>query len=148
MEQTHFERWRACGVPTTTLTGSSKVPAVGHLETEGAKHRVQDLICPLDDQTANGCIDSPIHTEYLMEVSSTGLSRSAAEGTMRPSTHIVPRQLQQPAAPRRQGPWVSSLSHTGVFGPPPFCAIPTLVREYLFSWQLRRFLFGLPAREF
>ena len=48
---------RACGVPTTTLTGLSKITAVGHLETRRATHRVQDLICPLDVQTAKGCID-------------------------------------------------------------------------------------------
>ena len=55
--------------------------------------------------------------------------------------------LQQPEAWRRQGPWVPLPSHTGVF---PFCALtpPTLVREYLFSWQLGHFLFGLQAREF
>ena len=40
--------------------------------------------------------------------------------------------LQQQVAPRRQGPWVPSLSRNGVFGAPPLGAIPTLVREYLF----------------
>ena len=48
--------------------------------------------------------------------------------------------LQQPVAPRRQGPWSPAPSHTGVFGSPPLCAQtpPTLVREYLLSvaWQL------------
>ena len=148
---------RACGVPNTKLTGSSKITAVGRLETRGAEHRVQDLICPLDVQTGKGCIDSRIHTEYLMGMSSTGLSRSATKETNRP-THATVHpyrasscrdNLEQPVAPRRQGPWVPSPSHTGVFGAPPFiCAIPTLVREYLFSWQLGHFLFGLPAREF
>ena len=33
--------------------------------------------------------------------------------------------------PRCQGPWVPAPSRTGVFGPPPFFAIPTLHREYL-----------------
>ena len=41
--------------------------------------------------------------------------------------------LRQPVAPRRQGPWVPSPSRTRVFGPPPLIALPTLVREYLFS---------------
>ena len=44
--------------------------------------------------------------------------------------------LQQQVAPRRQRPWVPSLSRNGFFGLPPLGAIPTLVREYLFcgSW--------------
>ena len=42
--------------------------------------------------------------------------------------------LLQPVAPRRQGPWVPSPSHTGLFGLLPFCALtpPKLFREYLF----------------
>ena len=51
--------------------------------------------------------------------------------------------LQRPVAPRRQGPWVPSLSRNGVFGSP-LRLIPTST----FLWQLGRFLFGLPAREF
>ena len=39
--------------------------------------------------------------------------------------------LQQPVAPRRQGSRVPSLKRAGVFGSPPLCAMPTLVREYL-----------------
>ena len=50
-------------------------------------------------------------------------------------------------APRRQGPWVPSPSHTGVFGPPLFLLIQfTLVREYSVWWQLGLVLFGMPAR--
>ena len=54
--------------------------------------------------------------------------------------------LQQPVAPRSQGSWVPSNSHTGVFGAPSLGALPTLVRENLFSWQYGGVLFGLPAR--
>ena len=56
--------------------------------------------------------------------------------------------LQQPVAPRREGPWVPSPSHTAVFGPPPLCTLspPTLVRIIL-ARQLGRCLFGMPARE-
>ena len=54
----------------------------------------------------------------------------------------LPRQpAQRRVAARRQGPRVPSPSHTGVFGPPPFCAPPTLFREFSFFWQLGRFLF-------
>ena len=60
--------------------------------------------------------------------------------------------LQQPVAPRRQGPWVPSLSRRRVFGPsPPFIdAIHAGSRAPLFvdKWQLGRVLFGLPAQEF
>ena len=42
----------------------------------------------------------------------------------------LPRQPPQGrVAPRRQVPRVPSPSHTGVFGPPSFCALPTLFRD-------------------
>ena len=75
------------------------------------------------------------------EVSSTGLSRSATKDTNRP-THATVHpyrasscrdNLQRPVAPRRQGPRVPSPSHTGVFGPPPFCALPTLFESTSFT---------------
>ena len=80
-----------------------------------------------------------------MEVSSTGLSRSVTKETNRPTRATVHTyrasscrdNLQQPVALGRRGLWAPSL----------FCAIPTLVREYLFTWQLGRFVFGLPAWE-
>ena len=58
--------------------------------------------------------------------------------------------LQQQMTPRRQGPWVPSLSRSRVFGSPPFFSLllPTLFLEHVFLWQLGSFLFGLPAREF
>ena len=42
---------------------------------------------------------------------------------------VHPYNLQQQVAPRRQGPWVPSLSRNGFFGAPPLGAIPTLVRK-------------------
>ena len=133
MGQTQKEPNLASMWPTTTLTGSSKITAVGHLETRGATHRVQDLICPLDVQTAKSSIDSPIHTEYLMETSSTGLSSSATKETNRQTNATVhPYRVgscrenrEQPVAPRRQGPWVPSPSHTwGLWGPSLFVQYP------------------------
>ena len=40
--------------------------------------------------------------------------------------------MLQPAAPRRHGSWVPSLSRMGFLGAPPLGVIPTLVREFLF----------------
>ena len=105
---------RACGVPNTKLTGSSKITAVGQLETRGAKHRVQDLICPLDVQTAKGSINSTIHTGYLMEMSSTGLSRSVTMETTRP-THATVHPYR-----------ASSCRDAKVFGSPPLRTMGSL----------------------
>ena len=70
---------------------------------------------------------------------STRLSRTETKMTNGPTRATVhPYRCssrrdnpQQPVAPRRQGLRVPSPSRTGFFCPPPFCVIPTLVREYL-----------------
>ena len=91
-----------------------------------------------------------------VEVSSTGLSRSATKDTNRPTHATVHRyhasscrdNLQQPVAPRRQGPWVPPLHALGVFGHPSLvCNTHVVLRVPLgHEWQLGRSLFGLPAR--
>ena len=88
------------------------------------------------------------HSGHKLRCSACAKALSVDSPRWRPCPHTSSCRdnLQQPVAPRRQGPWVPSPSHTGVFGAPPFCAIPTLVREYLFAWQLGRSLFRLPAQ--
>ena len=86
-----------------------------------------------------------------METKATKETKRLTHATVHPCRASSCRDNQQQAvAPRRQGPRVPSPSHTGVFGPPPFCALmtPTLFREFSFFWQFGRFLFGMPARSY
>ena len=89
-----------------------------------------------------------------MAVFSTGLVQECDEGHEQADACDRPpisrKQLPRHAAEASGAATPGSLgplpfAHFGLW-PPPFCAVPTLVREYLFAWQLGRSLFGMPAR--
>ena len=75
----------------------------------------------------------PWHTARRLHVPSHAHGRDSAQGGV---------------VPRRQGPWVPSLSRTGgLWGPSPWCNTHAGKRvPFGHDWQLGLFLFGMPAR--
>ena len=78
-----------------------------------------------------------------------GVRRRRTGRRMRPSNHIAREDGATTSSSQWRRDARASLGlllfgHWGLW-PPPFCAIPTLIREYLFSWQSERSLFGMPA---
>ena len=88
-----------------------------------------------------------VNSTVRLTRSETKMTNGPTRATVHPyRSGSCRNNLQQKMAPRRQGPWVPSLSRNGVFGAPPLGVIPTLVREYFFLWQLGLILFGMQAR--